>query len=142
MKNQLNSVEFFMKISRIHTIIARKLEWPMNGIGWSDFLILDTLNRAENAQMRQIDLAEAIGLTASGLTRCLLPMEKIGLVSRKTSEIDKRVTFVSTTEVWKQKFFEAREEAAYFFERMISEQEYEEFVAASQYIQKISNRIS
>ena len=58
-------------------------------------MILHYLSQAEGERMRRIDLAERIGLTASGVTRLLLPMEKIGLVRREPSEHDARVSNVS-----------------------------------------------
>ncbi len=44
--------------------------------------------------MRRVDLAEKIGLTASGITRLLAPMEKIGLIQREPDARDARVSFV------------------------------------------------
>ena len=44
--------------------------------------------------MRRGDLAEAIGLTASGVTRLLVPMEKIGLIQRESDARDARVSYV------------------------------------------------
>jgi DNA-binding MarR family transcriptional regulator len=45
--------------------------------------------------MRRIDLAEKVGLTASGVTRLLAPMEKVGLVRREKNADDARVSEVS-----------------------------------------------
>ena len=48
----------------------------VHGISFSEFLVLYHLSQAPNMTMRRIDLAECIGLTASGVTRLLNPMEK------------------------------------------------------------------
>jgi DNA-binding MarR family transcriptional regulator len=53
------------------------------------------LSRAPGHKMRRIDLADGIGLTASGVTRLLAPMEKIGLVAREANAADARVSLVS-----------------------------------------------
>jgi DNA-binding MarR family transcriptional regulator len=45
--------------------------------------------------MRRVDLAEKVGLTASGVTRLLNPMEKIGLVDKTASSHDARVSLVA-----------------------------------------------
>lgn len=47
--------------------------------------------------MRRIDLASSIGLTASGITRLVSPMEKIGLVQKERNERDARVSLVKIT---------------------------------------------
>ena len=49
--------------------------------------------------MRRVDLAERVGLTASGVTRTLLPLEKIGLVTRESDPRDARVGFAAITPV-------------------------------------------
>jgi len=54
--------------------------------------------------MRRIDLAEKMGLTASGITRLLAPMEKRGWVERKAHERDARVSYVAVTRVGKETF--------------------------------------
>lgn len=47
--------------------------------------------------MRRVDLAERLGLTASGVTRTLLPLEKLGLVARQPDPRDARVGYASIT---------------------------------------------
>ena len=54
--------------------------------------------------MRRIELAESIGLSASGITRLLLPMEKIGLVTKEVNPRDARVSLVKLTKTGKQMF--------------------------------------
>jgi DNA-binding MarR family transcriptional regulator len=44
--------------------------------------------------LRRVDLADRVGFTASGITRMLAPMEKIGLISRESNERDARVSYV------------------------------------------------
>jgi DNA-binding MarR family transcriptional regulator len=57
--------------------------------------------------MRRVDLAMAIGRTASGVTRLLRPLEKIGLVSRNSSERDARVSLVTLTNAGAEKLSDA-----------------------------------
>lgn len=71
--------------------------------------------------MRRIDLAEKIGLTASGVTRILLPMEKIGLVSREINERDARVSYVLLASGGKAKLSEAMERAEMLCEESVPE---------------------
>jgi len=79
----------------------------LHGISLNEFMILFYLNSAPEEKMRRIDLAERVGLSASGVTRMLLPMEKIGLVERAASARDARVSFVKLSSGGKRIFIEA-----------------------------------
>jgi DNA-binding MarR family transcriptional regulator len=68
-----------------------------HGISFGDFQVLDHLSRAPGGRLRRVDLAERLGLTASGVTRTLLPLEKIGLVMREPDPRDARVGFAVVT---------------------------------------------
>lgn len=70
----------------------------LHGISFGDFQLLHNLSRAPGARLRRVDLAERMGLTASGVTRSLLPLEKIGLVARQADDRDARVGYAVLTE--------------------------------------------
>lgn len=57
--------------------------------------------------MRRINLAESIGLTASGVTRLLNPMEKRKLVVKKANPRDARVSLVKLSSTGEKIFAEA-----------------------------------
>jgi DNA-binding MarR family transcriptional regulator len=69
--------------------------------------------------MRRGDLAEKLGLTASGVTRLLLPMEKIGLVRREADKSDARVSYVVLGAGGKQKLTEGIERAELYIAEML-----------------------
>lgn len=95
MKPISTQLKFFINLSIVHSRIHRSFDTGLgNGIGFNDFLILYFLSTSPDQKMRRIDLAEKISLSASGITRMLLPMEKIGLVSREESPDDARVSYV------------------------------------------------
>ncbi len=103
-----NELLFFMNLTKVQTIVARKFDaLSVHGLNFSDFMILYVLANSTNQKLRRIDLAEKIGLTASGVTRLLTPLEKIGLVSRETNARDARVSYVVITNTGKQIFEEA-----------------------------------
>jgi len=54
--------------------------------------------------MRRIDLANNIGLTASGVTRIVSPMVKIGLVEKEVNQRDARVSLVKLTTAGKEMY--------------------------------------
>ena len=69
----------------------------IHGIGFSEYLALWHLEQAPRNALRRIDLAEKLGLSASGVTRLVNPMEKIGLVAKESVPHDARVSLVTLT---------------------------------------------
>lgn len=79
----------------------------IHGIGLTEYMVLMHLHNAPDQTMRRIDLAEAVCRTASGVTRMLLPMEKIGLVKRNSNPRDARVSLVTITKAGDKIFKDA-----------------------------------
>ena len=112
MKKISPALEFFFNLSKIQTVTSRKFDGRLGGgLGFNDFLILYHLSLAEGEKLRRIDLAEEIGLTASGVTRLLAPMEKIGLIKREQDHQDARVSYVALAPGGKRLFSERLEKA-------------------------------
>ena len=76
----------------------------LHGIGFSEYMVLFHLMNSPNKTLRRIDLAEALSRTASGVTRMLSPMEKIGLVQKEINPRDARVSLVKITESGEELF--------------------------------------
>lgn len=113
MQDLSKALQFILSLTKAQSVIARRLDGGLNGISFSEFMILRQLSLAPEEKMRRIDLAEKIGLTASGVTRLLVPMEKIGLVKREMNERDARVRYVALAPGGKTKYQEAIERAEY-----------------------------
>jgi len=79
----------------------------IHGIGLTEYMVLQSLMEAPDKSLRRIDLAEALGRTASGVTRMLMPMEKIGLVVKESSSRDARVSLVRVTAAGEEIFSHA-----------------------------------
>ncbi|OOQ60168.1 MarR family winged helix-turn-helix transcriptional regulator [Mucilaginibacter pedocola] len=117
MSNINTSLELLMQLSRFQALVARKFDQlSVHGLGFNDLLVLHTLQQAPKEKMRRVDLAEHIGVTASGITRMLLPMEKNGWVSREVSERDARVGFAVLTPAGKRLYTEAIKTAQHIAE--------------------------
>ena len=98
----LPSTDFCLRLARAHATFVRRFDIALgnhHGISFGDFQVLNHLARAEGGRLRRVDLAERLGLSASGVTRTLLPLEKIGLVSRQHDPLDARVGFAAVTAV-------------------------------------------
>ena len=71
-------MKLVMSLSALHSKMLKRLESQLSihGISFTEFLVMYQLNQAPGNTMRRIELAENIGLSASGVTRLLAPMEK------------------------------------------------------------------
>lgn len=100
MADESASLEFFFRLSRAYSTLTRRLDHTLgsfHGLSFADFMILSSLSRAPGGRLRRVALAERLGLTASGITRALIPLEKIGLVKRQSDTRDARVGYAVIT---------------------------------------------
>lgn len=91
-------------------IISKQLDnglGAIHGIGLTEYMVLLHLMQAPNHALRRVDIADALARTASGITRMLMPMEKIGLVEKESSSRDARVSLVKVTPAGEQLFRQA-----------------------------------
>ena len=56
--------------------------------------MLNQLSQLPSHTLSRVELADSIGLTASGITRLLNPMEKMGLVEKQSNKRDARISLV------------------------------------------------
>ncbi len=80
--------------------LERRLDTSLGairGISLAEFRLLRALGDAPNAQASRVDLAHAVGLTPSGVTRALRPMEKLGIISTLKSKRDARLAIAALT---------------------------------------------
>jgi DNA-binding MarR family transcriptional regulator len=95
-----SATDFCLRLARAHALLIRRFDSALgnhHGISFGDFQLLNHLSRAPGGRLRRVDLADRLGLTASGVTRSLLPLEKIGLVTRQTDPRDARVGYAVVT---------------------------------------------
>lgn len=92
--------EFILEFSSAHTKIFKTLDRRLSahGIFFSEYQVMHQLSKAPQRVMRRIDLAENIGMSASGITRLLNPMEKLNIVQKEQNARDARVSLVKLTE--------------------------------------------
>lgn len=105
-----SSLAFCLRLARAYANLTRRLDGRLSGLhglSFGDFMVLYYLRHADGMRLRRIDLAERMGLTASGVTRTLLPLEKIGLVARQPDPRDARVGYATLTETGQRLFADA-----------------------------------
>jgi len=113
------TVKFVIDLARMQAIVSRRFDSGLGGLGLNELIILLHLNEVGAVGMRRIDLAEQIGLTASGVTRVLLPMEKLGLVKRGANKDDARSSLVMIAPGGRRKLEEGMERAELLAEEII-----------------------
>ena len=86
--------------------VAARLQ-ENHGLTINDYEALLLLSRADGRSMRRVDLAKALQLSASGVTRLLEGLESQELVARKLCERDGRVTYAVLTEAGQSKLEQA-----------------------------------
>lgn len=94
------ALDFCLRLARAQAAVVRRLDAALGGhfgISFGDFQLLLHLARAPGGRLRRVDLADRQGLTASGVTRSLLPLEKTGLVGRQPDPRDARVGYAVIT---------------------------------------------
>jgi DNA-binding MarR family transcriptional regulator len=95
-----------LRLSRAQALLVKRFDnrlGSLHGLSFGDFMLLQQLGNAPGNRMRRVDLAAALGLTASGVTRTLGPLERIGLVVREPDPRDARVAYAALTDVGQER---------------------------------------
>lgn len=82
-------LQFLETASALERGLDRALS-NVRGISFSEYRLLRALANACPGGSPRIDLANAVGLTASAITRALRPLEKLGYVTTERGERDAR----------------------------------------------------
>jgi DNA-binding MarR family transcriptional regulator len=108
MSNDYSSIvkSLWLQSTLINKQVSNSLGY-VHGIGLSEYMVLNSLMAAPNKTMTRIDLAESIGRTASGVTKMLQPMEKIGLIQKEVGARDARVSLVKISIAGEKLFADA-----------------------------------
>jgi len=115
-------LDFCLRLARAHAALVRRFDGrlgTLHGLSFGDFLILLHLSQAPAGRLRRVDLAEHVGVTASAVTRSLIPLEKIGLVERQPDPRDARVGYATLTRAGHRLFKEALHSAEIISEDVV-----------------------
>lgn len=110
-----------LALTRAYGVLSNAMDRALanaHGLSYGEFLILLHIQTAPQAKIRRIELAELVGLTASGVTRALAPLEKRGLVTRVSDQRDARVAFACLTTAGVQHCANALETAQFVAARL------------------------
>ena len=95
-KEQTLSLNFAAAWNRLERRLDSSLG-SIRGVSLAEYRLLRALADTPNSQASRVDLAQAVGLTPSGVTRALRPMEKLGIVSTLKSKRDARLALAALT---------------------------------------------
>ena len=101
----------WVRFLRAHAAVTRELSARLearHGLTLSDFDVLIQLYHAPEHALRRVDIARAVLLTASGITRLLDGLERSGWVEKRACESDARVSYAALTDAGRRKFEECR----------------------------------
>ena len=78
MSKESISSQFVIKNALLASKLAKRVgnHLSMHGISLSEYLVMHHLEHSPNKAVARIELAEHIGMSASGVTRLIAPMEK------------------------------------------------------------------
>jgi DNA-binding MarR family transcriptional regulator len=103
-------VSAWRELSACHAATCAALEHELgerHGIGVSDFEVLARLAEADEHKYRAQDLANAVHLSQSALSRLVDRLARGGLVERFTCDMDRRGIFVQLTAAGQARYDEA-----------------------------------
>ena len=93
------ALDLVLALSRLSTSVTRQIDRPLSGyhgLSLGDLALLLELQRG-GGRMQRAQLAEHLGITASGVARQLQPLERIGVVARESHPTDARLALVVLT---------------------------------------------
>jgi len=98
MKN--SNTELIFTLLKAASRIERRLDRALSatkGVSFTEYHLLNVLHKTHNGSATRVELASAVSLTPSAITRALKPLEKIGFVTTEKSDHDARRSIASLT---------------------------------------------
>ena len=100
LRDQSVGVQAFGALLGAHMSATKQLNAQLvvdHGLTISDYGVLLQLAWAPDRRLRRVDLADAMSLSASGITRLLDGLERSGFVERAQCDDDRRVVYAVLT---------------------------------------------
>jgi DNA-binding MarR family transcriptional regulator len=97
---------------RAHAAVVKEIDAELeahHGLPLSSYDVLATLAERPDGRMRMCDLADAVALSRSGLTRLVDRLQREGLMARAQCDHDARGAFAVLTAAGRERLHEADE---------------------------------
>lgn len=107
-ENTANST-FVIKNALLASRLAKRIgnRLSAHGISFTEYLIMSYLDHAPTKAIPRIELAEHVGMSASGITRLIAPMEKNKFVEKVANPRDARQSLVVLSKTGQRVYKEA-----------------------------------
>ncbi|PLX21251.1 hypothetical protein C0584_03155 [Candidatus Parcubacteria bacterium] len=128
--------ELIFAISKSNSIISRKMTF--NGLDFSDYMILSFLDESKEKKLMRVELAEKMGLSPSGITRMLLPLEKTGLIQTEEGEDDARARYAKLTKAGEETIKDADYSIEILLDEYVSKKNDKAVITATNLLNSIS----
>jgi len=96
---------------RTHALLVKRLDAELvetHSLPLTSYEVLLHIHNSEEGRMRMCDIAESVLLSRSGLTRLVDRLERDGLVTRVSCDVDARGAFARLTPAGHEKLQQAR----------------------------------
>ena len=95
-----SSSTLFINLVTFNSAAVKRMDanLSIHGISFSEYQVLHHLSQSPASMLPRIEVARLVGLSASGVTRMLAPMEKIGLVHKESNVRDARMSLVKLSD--------------------------------------------
>lgn len=116
------SSQLVIKNALLASKLARRAgnHLSIHGISLSEYLVMHHLEHAPNKAVARIALAEHIGMSASGVTRLIAPMEKTGIIEKVANPRDARQSLVRISPTGQQLYADASVSFEYITQELLS----------------------
>ncbi|WFB36126.1 MarR family transcriptional regulator [Kiritimatiellota bacterium B12222] len=110
MPKSVLSSQFIIKNALLASRLAKKVgnRLSIHGMNLSEYLLLDALDGTDQKALSRIELAELLGMSASGITRMVAPMEKLGWIEKEANPRDARQSLVKLSQVGQKLYNDAQ----------------------------------
>lgn len=113
MKNEQTKIteDLVLEFLDVAGVVERRLDSALSytrGVSFSEYRLLRTLALSHEGGAPRVELAAAVGLTPSAVTRALKPLEKMGYVRTVSNERDARQSLAQLTAGGKELLSDAK----------------------------------
>lgn len=136
------STNFFIQLAKTQAAVSYRFDRALGGLSFTEFLILLYLDQAPHNQLSRIELAEKVGVTASGITRVLLPMAKVHVVKDGPQSSDARVRAVEATTAGKEKLADELKRLSFLTDELLPKNAKRDIEQADELLREIAGRAS
>jgi len=114
------NLDLILNLSLMQSNLVKKMDSSLSvhGISFSEFIVMYQISLSPNNTVRRVDLAQSVGMSASGITRMLNPMERLKLIEKEPNPRDARVSLVKLTDIGDELLDDATKSVIYLLDEI------------------------